>query len=167
MLGMEGLKFWLVYGSVRSMKNNKIIKRGKIDITELNVPPEKHEYETAKYFADRGLDVIFIKPSDIKGQNSPDFQMVDKTWETKSPITYSKTSFEYVFRKAIKQSKHIIYDLRRLNEQNEEKYIRELCKWCNTPTIRTLLIITRDGRLLTLKGRFDSIKLKVARPTAG
>ena len=30
------------------MKNNKI---GKIDIAELNVPPEKHEYETAKYFA--------------------------------------------------------------------------------------------------------------------
>jgi len=35
------------------MKN---IKKGKIDISELNVPPEKHEYETAKYFADRGYN---------------------------------------------------------------------------------------------------------------
>ena len=39
------------------MKNDKI---GKIDISELNVPPEKHEYETAKYFAKRGYDVEFI-----------------------------------------------------------------------------------------------------------
>lgn len=64
------------------MKNNKKMRRSKIDITELNVPSEKHEYETAKYFADRGLDVIFIKPGNIKGQNSPDFEMGGRRWET-------------------------------------------------------------------------------------
>lgn len=33
------------------MKNTQKIKRGKIDISELNTPPEKHEYETAKYLS--------------------------------------------------------------------------------------------------------------------
>ena len=32
------------------MKNNKV---GRIDISELNTPPEKHEYETAKYLTMR------------------------------------------------------------------------------------------------------------------
>ena len=73
----------------------KKVRRGKIDISKLNVPPEKHEYETARYFADRGFDVIFIRSSNIKGMNSP----------------------------------------------------------------KTLLVITRDGRLLTIKGSFDIIKL--------
>ena len=57
------------------MKNVKI---GKIDIAELNVPPEKHEYETAKYFAKRGYNIKFIKPSSIKGFNSADFKMCGK-----------------------------------------------------------------------------------------
>lgn len=33
-------------------------------------------------------------------------------WETKSPIKYSKRSFEDNFEKAIKQSENVIFDLR-------------------------------------------------------
>ena len=103
------------------MQNNRL---GKIDISALNVPPEKHEYETAKYFAKRGLDVIFIKPSDIEGTNSPDFEMCGKLWETKSPVTYSNHSFENNLKTAIKQSENIIYDLRRLKPQEEQTYLK-------------------------------------------
>ena len=53
---MLGLKLFLGCARVSGMKN---IKKGKIDISALNVPPEKHEYGTAKYFADRGFDVVF------------------------------------------------------------------------------------------------------------
>ena len=140
------------------MKNNENNK-GKIDISVLNVPPEKHEYETAKYFANRGLDVIFIKPSDIKGQLTPDFWMKGKMWETKSPIKYSKSSFEDNLKKATKQSKHIIFDLRRLGDSDEGKYLKELDKRKKSRKIKTLLVITKDGRLLTLKGKFDNIKI--------
>ena len=137
----------------------KRIKRGKIDISELNVPPEKHEYETTRYFADRGYDVVFIKPSDIKGMNSPDFEMAGKIWETKSPTRYSKSSFEDNFKKAAKQSENVIFDLRRLNKKDEAKYLQEIGKRKKSRKIKTLLVITRDGRLLTEKGCFDIMQV--------
>lgn len=87
------------------MKNTKI---GKIDTTELNVPPEKHEYETAKYFANRGHNVKFIKPHYIQGLNNPDFEICGKAWETKSPTRFSNSTFEFNFKKAVKQFPHII-----------------------------------------------------------
>ena len=133
---------------------------GKIDIAELNVPPEKHEYETAKYFANRGYNVKFVKPSDVKGFNSPDFKMCGKIWETKRPTSSSNDSFEHNFRKAVKQSGNIIFDLRRLDMKVERKYISKLKKASNLPRLKILLVITLDGQLLTLRGRFDSIKLR-------
>ena len=52
------------------MKKENIRKEitGKIDISVLNVPPEKHEFDTAKFFAKMGYDVEFIKPRHIRGQ---------------------------------------------------------------------------------------------------
>ena len=140
------------------MKNTRKAKRGKIDISELNVPPEKHEYETAKYFADRGFDVVFIKPSNIKGMNSPDFGMAGRLWETKSPVVYSKSSFEDNLKKAGKQSENVIFDLRRLKKKDETIYLKELKKWKKEYRIKILMVIAKDGRLLTIKGSFDTMK---------
>ena len=136
----------------------KSIKKGKIDISALNAPPEKHEFETAKYFTDRELDVVFIGPHYIVGTNNPDFEMAGKIWETKGPTKYSKSSFEDNFKKATKQSEHIIFDLRRLSEKDETKYLQEIRKRKESYKIKTLLVITRDGRLLTEKGCFDIIQ---------
>ena len=135
------------------------IKKGRLDYSDLNVPPEKHEYETAKYFVDRGLDVSFIRPSSVKGTNSPDFRMNGKIWETKSPTKYSKRSFEDNFKKAIKQSCHIVFDLRRLSIKDEIIYRRELQKWSCVHGVSSLIVITRDGRILTIRGSIDIIRL--------
>ena len=132
-------------------------KIGKIDISALNVPPEKHEYETAKYFANRGLDVVFIKPSDIKGFRSPDFKMNGKIWETKSPLNGKERTFEGILRKATKQSEHIIIDLRRSGAKEEKLYVNKIRRQSSTLKVKTLLVITRDGNLLTFKGKFDII----------
>ena len=136
------------------MKNIKI---GKIDIAELNVPPEKHEYETAKYFAKRGFNVKFIKPSDVKGFNSSDFKICGKIWETKSPLSDNLESIKRRLVQATRQSEHIIFDLRRINTKSETKILRVLEKGSKTAKIKTLLIITKDGRLLTIKGKFGNI----------
>ena len=48
---------------------------GKIDISSLNVPPDKDELETAKHFAEQGKDITFIKPSAIPNIKTPDFEM--------------------------------------------------------------------------------------------
>lgn len=133
------------------MKNVKI---GKIDIAELNVPPEKHEYETAKYFANRGYDVKFISPHYIKGLNNPDFEICGKAWETKSPIRFSNSTFEFNFKKAVKQSPHIIFDLRRLSADDEKLYIKNIKKRSKTSKVKDIIIITRDGRKFDIKGKF-------------
>lgn len=132
----------------------KHVTPGKIDISALYYPPERHEYETAKYFAKLGFDVVFIKPSSVKGSHDPDFYVKNRGWETKSPKTYSKSSFEYNCRKAQKQSEHIIFDLRRLSVVDSRKYLKELVKWNTAKKIKTLLIITKDGKLLDIKGKF-------------
>ena len=133
-------------------------KKGRVDISELNTPPEKHEYDTAKYFAERGYDVVFVKPSNIKGQNSPDFEMGGKIWETKSPTGSSERVFDNNFRKAMKQSEHIIFDLRRMKKQNEVWCLNKINRQKSSCKIKTLLVITGDGRLLICKGKFDIIK---------
>lgn len=136
------------------MKKYKI---GRVDYSALNKRPEQHELDTADYFARLGFDVVFLKNSNIKGSHSPDFLMAGRIWETKSPITYSDSSFEDNFKKAEKQSKHIVFDLRRLNEKNENKYINELIKRSKSNKIKTLLVIKRDTALLTLRGIFGRI----------
>ena len=130
-------------------------KVGKVDISALNVPPEKHEYETAKYFANRGFDVTFIKPHYINGYHNPDFAMAGKIWETKSPQNGKERTFESSLRKAIKQSEHIIIDFRRSKPSEEKLYMSKILKQKGIPSIKTLLVITRDGNLLTIKGKFD------------
>ena len=132
----------------------KQVRPGHIDISALYYPPERHEYETAKYFSRLGFDVVFIKPGSIKGSHSPDFFMRGRNWESKSPKVYSKSSFEYNCRKAQKQSEHIIFDLRRLSLIDSQKYLTELIKWNATTKIKTLLVITKDGKLLDVKGKF-------------
>lgn len=133
----------------------KKVQRGSIDTSALSAPPEPHEHRVAKYFSKYGFNIIFIKPSNIKGLKSPDFEMGGRIWEIKSPITYSDTSFEDNYRKAMKQSKHIIFDLRSLNSINETKYIKELTKWKDIGGVKTLMIISRNGKLFTIKGKFD------------
>ena len=133
------------------MIKNKI---GKIDISELNVPPEKHEYETARYFAKRGFDVRFIGPHYNLGVKNADFVMDNKIWEVKSPIGSSERTYEDNLRKAIKQSENVIFDLRRLKYVDEIKCLRVLDRYKRLTGLKNLLIIKKDGRLLTEKGYF-------------
>ena len=80
-------------------------------------------------------------------------------WELKSPMVYGRNSFEDNLRRAVKQSEHIIYDLRFLSIDDEQKYIKELNKWMSKKRIKTLLIIKKNGQLLTIKGAFDIMDL--------
>ena len=151
-----GLIIFVVCATVVAMKK---IKNGRVNISALNVPPEKHEYSTAKYFADRGMDVIFIRPSSIKGQNNPDFKMGGKIWETKSIISDNANTLKRRLNQASKQSANIIIDLRRVKARDEKRFIQILNKQSVTPNIKTLLTITKSGNLLTIKGKFGNIKV--------
>ena len=74
---------------------------GRIDISALNTPPEKHEFEMAKYFAELGKNITFLKPSSIPGNHTPDIRMEGVEWEMKCPFGNGKRTIEDNFRKAV------------------------------------------------------------------
>ena len=124
------------------------IMSGTIDISQLNTPPEKHEFEAAKFFADRGKDIVFIKPSDIPGVHTPDIKMDGVEWELKCPQGDSKRTIEQNFRKAMKQSQYIIFDLRRI-KVSEKLCLAQLKEFFDTKKrVKRLLIIRKNGDLL-------------------
>lgn len=133
------------------MKN----RTGRIDYSALNKEPEEHELYTADFFANLGFDIVFIRPSNIKGSNTPDFIMCGKCWETKSPTGSSKRTFQDDLRKAIRQSEHIIIDLRRKDYRDKQWCIEKLKREALSSKIKTLLTIVDDETMLILKGKFD------------
>jgi len=93
---------------------------GKIDISALNTPPEQAEFSTAKFFANMGKDITFIRPSSIPNHHRPDIVMDGIEWEIKCPEGSSKRTIENNIRKAEKQSHYIILDLRRIKLPEKE-----------------------------------------------
>lgn len=128
-------------------------KIGFIDTTELNTQPEEHELATAQFFANLGKDIRFIRPMNIKGVHTPDFYMDGLAWEVKSPTGRNVRSIEDNFRNASKQSKNIIFDLRR-SKMWEPKCIAKIQKEAIDKTdVRKVVIITKDKKLLTVKNK--------------
>lgn len=123
-------------------------KIGVIDVSRLNNPPEKHELETAKYFAAMGKDITFIRPSSIPNQHRPDIFMDGLEWEMKAPMGSGKRNIEYNFRKAVTQSKNIIFDLRHV-KISEKQCITQLEKeFTQRPYLNKLYVIKKNGELL-------------------
>ena len=126
-------------------------KIGTIDISQLNSPPEKAEFDTAKYFAALGKDIVFIHPSAIPNQHSPDIKMDGIEWEIKCPLGESKRTIENNMRKAVKQSQNIIFDLRH-TRLSEDKSIPKLeQEFRLNPKLKKLYIIKKDWSLLSYK----------------
>jgi len=123
---------------------------GKIDISQLNMPPEKNEFATAKYFADQGKDISFIRPSNIKDNFRPDFSMDGKEWEVKNPEGKGKSTIDRNIRHAVEQSSHIIFDLRHY-KGDEDGCVTKLQKeFLLRHKIKELIIIKRNGEAIFL-----------------
>ena len=125
-------------------------KTGTIDISQLNKPPQEEEFATAKYFASLGKDIVFIRPSNIKGNFRPDFTMDGNEWEVKNPVGKGKSTIDRNLHHAVEQSDHIIFDLRQY-KGNEADCIAKLQKEFRLRhNIQELYIIKRNGDLITL-----------------
>jgi len=128
----------------------KTKKHGRI-IIPCGVIPEKHELETANFFAGLGKDVEFLAPSYAKGVYSPDVQIDGQRWEIKSPCGNSKRTIENNYRNAEKQSQNIIFDLHRI-KLNELAAIAKIKREfaLRKSKIKRIFIITKDKKLLDL-----------------
>lgn len=123
-------------------------KIGTIDISQLKTPPEKAEFETAKYLAEKGKNIVFIRPSSIPNQHRPDILMDGIEWEIKCPKGKSRRTIENNMRKAIMQSCFIIFDLRSI-KLSEKQCISLLEKQFHSRSkVKKLLIIKKNGELI-------------------
>ncbi len=120
---------------------------GMIDISQLNAPPEKHEFETAKFFAEQGKDVVFLKPSDIPHVHTPDIRMDGIEWEIKCPEGSAKRTIETNMRHAVKQSYYIIFDLRWIKLPEKQCLTQLEFEFSVRPKMKRLLVIRKNGEL--------------------
>jgi hypothetical protein len=108
-----------------------------VDIIVLNKIAKKH--------------VKFLKPSRTKGAKTPDLLMDGAFWEIKSIEKLGKYTLDHAERTGLKQADNLIFDLRKLAVNLENKAISHLKK--NFEIARTwrglVIIIRSDEKCLT------------------
>lgn len=125
-------------------------KGGKIIIPPF-LYPEKHELETASFFANTGKDVEFLKPSNTKGSKTPDIKMDGILWEMKTPMGKSKNTIFNALRRAVKQSENVIIDLR-LTKVPDEQAVKNLrFSIAKIRSVKRVVVVTKEDTLLVLK----------------
>ena len=129
-----------------AMKMKKEI--GTIDISHVSTPPDKHELETAKYFATLGKNIEFIERSNIPENYRPDIIMDGVEWEIKCPDGNGKHTIQRNFHKAVKQSHFIIFDLRRIRLPEKQCIVELEHEFNVRPYLKKMYIIKKNGELL-------------------
>lgn len=109
--------------------------------------PEDHEIEIAKILNKYGKNVEFLIPLDIKNTRTPDIKMDGLFWEIKSPKGSSSRTIENNLRCALRQSKNIIIDLRRIkiDETRAISQIKE--KFVKIKKIKNIIIIKKNSTI--------------------
>jgi hypothetical protein len=134
------------------VKKDSELNTARVIIPEdMRKPPEAHEIKTAWILAQHfSTTVEFLRPADTYKNKTADFRMNDKLFEIKSPQGKARDVIRKQLRRAIKQSENIVIDASRFPYsdaviQNRIRY--ELRKW---KQIKSLLLITKDGKVIEM-----------------
>ena len=93
--------------------------------------------------------VEFMPAAQIK---SADILLDGVEYEIKSPITNKPDKLERVIKRALKQSKNIIYDSSRIKGLKDDNLRRFLTnKVRQQPQIGKLIFITKNGQVIDIK----------------
>ncbi len=122
----------------------------QIKISDKIVPPPNPQEISAAQIIMQYLqtNIHFVQRSPLK---TADLKIDGKFWEIKSPIGDGKRTIQNNLRDASHQSANIIVDLRRCKMPTANAMARirhEMSKSCS---IRKLLIITRDNKVIDYK----------------
>jgi hypothetical protein len=116
--------------------------------------PQEHEIATAHFFNELGFNVEFLPRCYEKGVHTPDIKMKGILWEIKAPKSNGKHTMEHALRYACKQSKYIIFDLRRIKMPDVKSVAQITNLLTRVKGIKVLLIITKSAGVVDLKGNF-------------
>ena len=131
---------------LEKVTNNKIGR-----VTTNNVKLEPHEDATALFLTQFGLNIEYIKPSNIHNNRNADFMINGSVWETKSPNGNGNSTIARKFHKASKQADKMVLDLRRIKIATEEATNQAINSFQKSRGIRRLLLITKDARLIDIR----------------
>ena len=126
-------------------------REGKIIIQSgTNVWP--HELKTAEALAAAGYTVEFVRRSEEQRAQSADVLMLDEIWEMKAPRSDKASAIDKNVRKALHQSKWVIFDSRRMKSVPDSTVERELRKSAQTlRSMRRLLFVNRKAEVIDIK----------------
>jgi hypothetical protein len=115
-------------------------------------PPEQHEVDAAYVLARHYQTTVeFLVPVDDYKRKSADILMQGVQWEIKCPTGESKSTIRNQFRRASRQSKCIIIDLRRTKikygsiEKEVHFQVRE------RPYIQKLILIDKFEKVIEIQ----------------
>jgi hypothetical protein len=125
--------------------------QGRIIIApDLNVWP--HEMETAKALARSGMTVEFIRRSEEYRTTSADVIIDGESWEIKAPTSNKVSAIDKNIRKALHQSKFVIFDSHRMKQLPDSVIERELRKSARVlRSMRRLLFVDRHRSVIDIK----------------
>jgi hypothetical protein len=114
-------------------------------------PPEPHEIEAARILARHfRCAVEFLVPVDDYKRKTPDIVMLGVEFEIKSPTGKSKHTIGYQFRRASKQSKHIILDGRRTPISDTDIMNNMHFELAKRSTIKRLIFISKSSEVIEI-----------------
>ena len=127
-----------------------IRRRGQI-IIEHGANPKPHEIKTAQSLAAAGYTVTLVAKSEIDGVKTADAIMDGETWEMKSPTSSSRKAIQKNMHKALKQSRNLIIDSRRMDVPGFaiEREVRSLAP--KLRSLRRLLPVNKLGEVIEIK----------------
>jgi len=104
--------------------------------------------ETAKFFSNLGKDIVFIKPSSIPNTHTPDIIMEGVEWEMKTPTGNGRRTIDKCFRIAVKQSKYIIIDLRKIQLSDKQCLAQIEKEFITRKYLKRIYVITKKEELV-------------------
>ena len=112
--------------------------------------PEQHEIEIAKILNKYGKNIEFLIPIEAKYARTPDIKMDGDFWEIKSPKGNSSRTIENNLRCALRQSKNIIIDLRRIKVDETRAIFQIKEKFKKIKIIKNILIVRKNSEILDI-----------------
>ena len=122
------------------------MKQGKI--TPNGVVLHTHENATVVFLTEQGFDVELLPPVQRKGARTPDIRMNGVEWEIKCPTGKSANTIKRAFKTALRQSKHIIFDLRGSKMADSVNTAKLEKEFNDIKSAKRLLVITKKRELL-------------------
>lgn len=129
----------------------KSTKKGRI-IIPAGRKPWPHELRVAEILAAAGHMVEFLPETSLK---TADIRLDGVEYEIKSPFTNKPDKLERNLKRALKQSKNIIFDSSRTKNIRDDKLYKFLItKAGQQKQIGRLIFITKRGRTIDISGQF-------------